>query len=387
MEKKISYLLNQFEKGTISESEKEELGFFVNSDPVSVANVIQELIIKEEGSSNFRMEDKWETVLSDILSSDRPRLKGNLKLFFIIRWTAAAVILIAVSSTFYSKINRNKRHVFATDFSPGSNKAILTLANGSKISLTDAANGNIANQEGVTISKTASGQLVYGISNVNEKGNQNKTNTISTPNGGEWQLRLPDGTMVWLNAASSLTYPSTFAGSKHRRVELNGEAYFEVSKDKLHPFIVHTVKQDVEVLGTYFNINSYSDEDLTKTTLMEGRVRVTKNDNQKSQMLSPGMQSTISEKEITVRTVDVEESIAWKKGYFMFINERQESILRKISRWYDVKIEYADEAAKDVVYYGTVSRFDKISKILEKFEHTGEVRFEIKGRKIIVYKK
>jgi transmembrane sensor len=227
--------------------------------------------------------------------------------------------------------------------------------------------------------------LVY---NVAESKNIEDTrlNTISTPNGGEWQIRLPDGSTVWLNAASSIQYSLNIGTAKQRIVKLDGEAYFEVAKDAAHPFIVETDKQSVEVLGTHFNINSYHDEIVTKTTLLEGSVRVLHHSSNQSEILKPGEQSIVSASGIDVKGVDMDEAIAWKNGYFMFNNEKQESILRKVARWYNVEIEYADPAAKEVMYYGTVSRFEKISKILTKFEQTGEVRFDIKGNKVIVYK-
>jgi ferric-dicitrate binding protein FerR (iron transport regulator) len=192
--------------------------------------------------------------------------------------------------------------------------------------------------------------------------------------------------LVWLNAASSLTYNLNLASAKQRLVKLQGEAYFEVAKDKAHPFVVSTEKQTVEVLGTHFNINSYPDERVTKTTLLEGSIRVSHRDTQETEILQPGEQSIVSSSGISVNEVDTDEFIAWTKGYFMFNNERQESIMRKLSRWYNVEVEYADEAAKNVMYYGTVSRFEKVSKVLRKFEQTGEVRFDIKANKIIVYK-
>ena len=159
-----------------------------------------------------------------------------------------------------------------------------------------------------------------------------------------------------------------------------------MAKDKAHPFIVKTAKQELEVLGTHFNINSYPDEPVTKTTLIEGSVRVANLDKSDTQILKPGQQSILINGGFEVKNVDTDEAVAWKNGYFMFNNEKQESILRKLARWYNVEIEYADQEAKNVMYYGTVSRFEKISKVLRKFEQTGEVRFDIKGNKIIVYK-
>ncbi|WP_343533570.1 FecR domain-containing protein [Pedobacter sp.] len=310
------------------------------------------------------------------------------------RWAAAAVILLALGSLIYlysggSKSLFHKQRSYASDALPGSNKAILVLADGRKISLSDVNNGNVAKEAGLSITKTADGQLVYNVlEEISSGATKDDTyNTIETPKGGVWQIKLPDGSSVWLNAASSLTYPISFAKGKNRIVELKGEAYFEVSKDKEHPFIVKTAKQEVEVLGTHFNINSYADESEVKTTLLEGSVKVVPYlAGEQANVLKPGEQSILNAKGINIKEVDADEAIDWKNGYFMFNNERQESIMRKIARWYNVQIEYADASAKDVMYYGSISRFENVSKLLRKFEQTGEVRFEINKNKITVYK-
>ncbi|MES2456816.1 MAG: FecR domain-containing protein [Bacteroidota bacterium] len=386
MEKRIQHLLKQFENGQIDQLEKQELLNYANTESIKVSHEIEKLIALQEDASDSLADEKWSLMLQNILSADKPRIVKRHTLFPYLRWAAAIIFLTAASSIVYFKTNRDKAYVFTADIAPGKNKAILTLANGRQISLTDAVSGSIAKQAGVSISKTANGQLVYKITNSRNFEDEHKTNKISTPNGGQWQIELPDGTKIWLNAATSLVYPLSFSGSKERRVELDGEAYFQVAKDKLHPFIVRTAKQEVEVLGTHFNINSYADEQFTKTTLLEGSVRVTKSDSHQTEMLSPGKQAVVWANGIKVTEVDVEESTAWKNGYFMFVNEKQESIMRKVSRWYNVKIEYADPAAREVMYYGTVSRYDHIAKVLRKFEQTGEVRFEIIGSKIIVHK-
>lgn len=311
----------------------------------------------------------------------------------LLRWAAAAVVLLALGSVIYlysgGKSLFHKQRTYASDAAPGSNKAILVLANGQKISLSDIHNGDVAKEAGLSITKTADGQLVYNIVDDKSDGatKEDTFNTIETPKGGVWQIKLPDGSSVWLNAASSLTYPISFAKGKKRMVELKGEAYFEVSKDKDHPFVVKTAKQEVEVLGTSFNINSYADESEVKTTLLEGSVRVMPYlAGQQPDVLKPGEQAILNERGMNIKEVDAEEAIDWKNGYFMFNNERQENIMRKIARWYNVQVEYADASAKDVMYYGSISRFENVSKVLRKFEQTGEVRFEINKNKITVYK-
>ena len=312
----------------------------------------------------------------------------------VFRWSAASIVLIGLASITYFFSSRDKvsdiNKPYASDFDPGSNKAVLVLADGRKISLTDIGNGAIAKEAGLSITKTSDGQLIYTVAKETTNGEsslRSAFNTIETPKGGMWQVKLPDGSSVWLNAASSLTYPLAFSGRDKRVVELKGEAYFEVAKDEKHPFIVKTTRQEVEVLGTHFNINSYSDESTVKTTLLEGSVRVKAQQiSLEAETLKPGQQSVLSAETFSVKNVDVEEAIAWKNGYFMFNNEKQESIMRKIARWYNVQVEYADAAARDVTYYGSISRFENVSKVLRKFEQTGEVKFEVEKDKIIVYK-
>ncbi|SDG24614.1 FecR protein [Pedobacter terrae] len=385
MEDRIHYLLQQFTAKTLSQAEREELLVLVENSTSLLSDEIIKMIIAEEEQAVNVVEEKWSPVLHKILAVDKPRRSPKRILMNSLKWAAAAVVFVAFSLTAYLSLHKKKEHVFTADIAPGKNKAILTLANGRKISLSDAMKGDVAKEAGFSITKTNDGQLVYKIAE-SENVNDDRLNTISTPNGGEWQIRLPDGSTVWLNAASSIQYALNICTARQRVVKLDGEAYFEVAKNATHPFIVETAKQAVEVLGTHFNINSYNDEKVTKTTLLEGSVRVTHKNTNESEVLKPGEQSFVTLSGMDVKEVDVDEAIAWKKGYFMFNNEKQESILRKLARWYNVEIEYADPAAKDVMYYGTVSRFEKISKVLRKFEQTGEVRFDIKDNKVIVYK-
>ncbi|WP_426326305.1 FecR family protein [Pedobacter sp. R-06] len=385
MEERIHYLLQQFTAKTLSQAEREELLFLAENSTSLLSDEIVKMIIAEEEHAPNVVEEKWSPVLNKILAVDKPIRSPKRILMKSLKWAAAAVVFIVFSFTAYLSLQKKKEHVFATDVAPGKNKAILTLADGKKISLSDAMNGNVAKEAGFSITKTAEGQLVYNVAG-SENVSDERLNTITTPNGGEWQIQLPDGSKVWLNAASSIQYSLNIGTAKQRVVKLDGEAYFEVAKNATHPFIVETDKQSVEVLGTHFNINSYKDELVTKTTLLEGSVRVSHKSTNESEILKPGEQSLVSISGIDVKEVNVDESIAWKNGYFMFDNERQESILRKVARWYNVEVEYADADAKNVMYYGTVSRFEKISKVLTKLEQTGQVRFDIKANKIIVYK-
>lgn len=387
MEERVNFLVQKFQDGQLTDVEKQELLAFVDDYPSVVSDEIVKMIAGHEKVKEEADQDKWNLIADQIVSVDRPLPVKKRRFSLYYKWAAAAVFIGALVTISILYKEKKEVHVFASNVVPGGKKAILILADGKKISLNDAANGDLIKQAGISISKTADGQLVYNVEKARHITDSTKMNTISTPNGGEWQIRLPDGSTVWLNAASSLEYPLNIGVAKNRTVKLTGEAYFEVAKDAAHPFIVETEKQKLEVLGTHFNVNSYTDEQMTRTTLLEGSVRVSIVKNlSASQILKPGEQSVLSNNGIKVNTVNTDESIAWKNGYFKFDNEKQESIMRKISRWYNVQVEYADPEAKEVVYYGTMSRFEKISQVLQKFEQTGEVRFDLKDNKLIVYK-
>ncbi len=268
-----------------------------------------------------------------------------------------------------------------TNVIPGGNKAMLTLSDGSKISLEDAASGSLAQQSGATITKTANGEVIYTPANGGAAGTS-ATNTISTPNGGRWQVRLPDGTTVWLNAASSLTYPVSFADAAQRRVTLSGEAYFEVAKDPSKPFLVETGDQHTEVLGTHFNINAYKDDGALRTTLLEGSVKVAAGHMEK--IIRPGEAAVLKQGRLQVSRADIAETMAWKNGMFRFDQETLQHIMQQIARWYDVEITYTDEQVKQLAFSGIISQFSDVSKVLRMLELTEQVHFLIDGRKITV---
>jgi len=298
---------------------------------------------------------------------------------------AAAVLIIAMAAVFFYLNPKDQVAVplAKNDINPGKNKALLTLADGRKISLTDALNGEVAKQPGVLISKNEKGQLVYQASaNAAGKG-ENEYNTIEAPKGGRWQVILPDGSKVFLNASSSLKYPVSFS-KRERRVELNGEAYFEISHNKNLPFRVIAKGQTVEVLGTHFNIMAYNDEPTLKTTLLTGSVRVATAG--ESLILKPGEQSQLAgEKMKVVQDVDLEDVMAWKNGYFKF-NESLAAVMAKVSRWYDVEISYETKPDPLFKYTGEISRDKNLSEILNMLEYTGNVHFKIEGRRVIVTK-
>ncbi|MBB5638628.1 ferric-dicitrate binding protein FerR (iron transport regulator) [Pedobacter cryoconitis] len=270
---------------------------------------------------------------------------------------------------------------YANDIPAGSNKAYLTLANGKKLVLTNLTNGTMLQEAGVKITKTADGQLVYTAVDQGSKAST-QYNSIETPRGGQYQLNLPDGTRVWINSASSLKYPASFASLKERKVELSGEAYFEVAKDKKHPFIVKSGKQEIQVLGTHFDVDAYPDEHTIKTTLLEGSVKLNK-----QVILKPGEQAELRGEKFNVSEVNVNDAIDWKNGEFAFTNEPLASILKKVSRWYDVDIVYTYAPLKMPTFTGSVSRSENISAVLKMLEETSNVRFSIEGRRISVLTK
>jgi len=299
----------------------------------------------------------------------------------------AATILLCLSIAAYFTFRQSSSNsentasiIKQNDLPPGSNKAILTLGNGRHIVLTGASNGKIAQQGNMAISKTAEGQIVYN-------GTDNGTaapvyNTTATPRGGEYHLTLADGTNVWLNAASSITYPTAFTGHD-RTVQITGEVYFEVSHDQHKPFRVISRGQAVEVLGTHFNINAYDDEPAIKTTLFEGAVKVSRD--AKSTTLKPGEQAVdnINSSSIHVTNdFNSEEVIAWKNGKFYFDYTDINTVMRQIARWYDVDVVYQGKIPSKRLS-GSFTKYTNASKALSILEYAG-INFKIEGRRIIV---
>lgn len=311
----------------------------------------------------------------------------KVKLWPRIAVAAAILVVLSTGLIFYfnteSAAKREAELQAATkSITTGGDKAVLTLAGGKKINLTDAGIGNIAKEAGVSITKSKDGQLVYTIiDQPDARSTEVSYNSVATPMGGKYKVVLPDGTNVWLNAASSLRYPSTFSGAGQRRVELRGEAYFEVFHNEAQPFIVKTAVQEIEVLGTHFNVNAYDDEPLAKTTLLEGSVRLNGNT-----LLKPGQQGVSKDKAVTVQDVDVATFVDWKNGDFSFAGEDFRGVMRKIARWYDVDIFYDESVPERIKLGGWMSRSKNISSILKLIESTGKVHFKIEGRRITVYK-
>jgi len=293
---------------------------------------------------------------------------------------ASILVCIAIGLVYY-QYNQRKDDTRLAAIVPGSNKAVLTLSDGSKIDLSDISKGTLAKQSGITITKTADGELVYTVVE-NKSTNELQFNTIETPRGGQYQISLPDGTKVWLNASSSLIYPTSF-GAGERKVKLQGEAYFEVMHDKTRQFKVMSNDQIITVLGTHFNVSAYKDDHRIVTTLLQGKVRVQLNDLDVYAELSPGEQSILVGHNFSVEKIDNDDAIAWKNNSFVFDNEELGSIMRKISRWYDVDVVCPPEMEK-MPFSGTVSRNKNIRQALRIMELTGTVHFGVEGRRITV---
>jgi transmembrane sensor len=316
-------------------------------------------------------------------------LRQSSKRFIFLRIVAAASIigLILVGTFFW--FNRDeqrevsqtevRKNGYKNDVLPGGDKAILTLADGSTIVLDDAQNGALT-QQGATKVIKLGGKLAYDPTGAGST--EVVYNTITTPRGGQYQIELPDGSQVWLNAASSLRFPTAFAG-KERRVEISGEAYFEVAKNKNMPFVVSVNGAEVQVLGTHFNVMAYQEEDVVKTTLLEGVVQFVSGNS--TSLLKPGQQSQLT-KEGQVKVVsgiDVDEVMAWKNGMFHFENVDIETIMQQLSRWYDVEVVFKSKNTREQ-FVVEMPRSSKLSDVLRVLELTGDIKFEIEGKKVIV---
>lgn len=303
---------------------------------------------------------------------------------------AVSAIIFGIAIFYYKNdhsLQKNHSIAYQNDVAPGTTGATLTLADGSKINLDHSSKGTIASQSGINISKTANGQLNYELKKQSSAPNQ--INTLSTARGQTYTINLPDGSKIILNAASSLTYSASLMERGLRRVKLEGEAYFQISKDKKHPFLVESKGQTVEVLGTEFNVNAYKEEMTVKTTLLEGSVKVTPvsaaSPSSQSILLKPNQQAILSASNaIAVHQADIEEVIAWKNGEFLFKEDDFKTVMRKIARWYDVEVIYETSTPENFQLGGFSSRSRNISVILKMIEKTGAARFRIDGKKVYV---
>jgi len=353
-----------------------------------ILNILEEEYDKSPDGGAYD-PDRWEEVFKKIESRiEDPQANKPKTIRFRFRITLAiAALLMAISVISIILYNLGKpqdltTEIKAANIKPGKNAATLTLASGKKIYLDEHGIGELAQEPGVRITKNQNGELIYTVINTNASDNT-KYNTLSTANGETAKVILPDGTKVWLNAASSITYPSSFAAAPRREVSLIGEAYFEAKHDKQHPFSVKSSNQNVEVLGTSFNINGYADQPATLTTLLTGKVKIERNGTLK--YLNPGQQAqnTLQSLKI-IDDVDVSDVTAWKDGYFVF-SDKLENIMADIAKWYDVKVIYENSPDLSVELQGRISRQKELREVLGLLEkYSGGVKFQVKDKTIIV---
>ncbi|MGN7819852.1 FecR family protein [Chitinophaga sp. 22536] len=339
-----------------------------------------------ETSGEAGLEPETEALVQKVMY-DRIMQKVRAPQKRSYRWAyaaaAAVLVLVAAGGIFLfprkqaPSVAVAEKSVFHNDIKPGGNKATLTLANGSIVVLDDVAADSLAPQGNSKITRTGNGQLSYQPSGAPQ---QVVYNTLSTPAGGQFRLTLPDGSRVWLNAASSITFPTAFTG-KDRIVELKGEAYLEVSHNPQQPFKVKVRDMEVSVLGTHFNINAYPNEAGIRTTLLEGSVRV--NNDGQSYILKPGQQAQLQPNgQFSLQQVDTEDITAWKDGQFSFNDADIHTVMRQVARWYGAEVVYQGNVTHH--FMGTIPRDVPVSRLLKMLELTGRVSFVVEGNKIIV---
>jgi ferric-dicitrate binding protein FerR (iron transport regulator) len=396
----FSDLLQRYRLGTCSEEEKERVEGWYNERRNDIYNPLTEA---EEEIAGARIYSNVQEVLTSA-TAERVIPIWRKKSTW---WVAAGTMMLMATAGYFLLTHKDPVPVIVhapkpetRPVTPGGNKALLTLGDGSVIVLDSAANGALSQQGKTIVLKKQDGQLIYQ-SRHNCNQDAVAWNTISTPRGGQYQVVLPDGTKVWLNAVSSLRFPAGFTG-KERVVELTGEAYFEVKpvtppaggENEKMPFVVKIVTRDgngaeIKVLGTHFNINAYDDEPMIKTTLLEGSVKVSAigpgSAGSKSAMLKPGEQVSISQSSQLSQPIPVqtEEAVAWKDGRFVFNEASVETVMREIARWYDVEIVYAGKVPAEK-FEGEIPRNSNITEVFKILE-LSNVHCKIEGRKITVF--
>lgn len=375
-------LLRKYRLGILTEEEKAILeSWYLHQLQHSTDSTLSEEELKEDFS---KLSEK-------VLENIKPNKKKDIHKYIKLSIAAASILIISFVVALYS--NRDSDVLTDKDklssleenkIVPGSKKAILTLGNNTQVVLDEGLDGRISDQGGIQIKKTEDGKVLYTV----VEGTQTNSteivyNSISTPSGGEYEIQLADGTKVWLNALSSIRFPTKFQGNS-RQVEVTGEVFFDVSHNAKMPFQVVTGRQLVEVLGTQFNINAYEKE--IKTSLLEGSVRVSSTGSNKHRILKPGDQSILfSSSSMDVKQVDMEQVLAWKNGYFIFDNDDFEGVMNQIERWYDVTVDYSDPV-QNIKLGGAIARKRNLQDVLSLLELSANVKFKLEGRKVIVSK-
>ncbi|OOQ60303.1 FecR family protein [Mucilaginibacter pedocola] len=369
MEKEhLRELFKKYKAGTCTEEEKALLEAWY-------------LQYNEQGLdiSSKKIKAIGERIFRELPGNEHAFIKIGLQLAAA---AAAIGIAITIALNIFFSASEELKMSNTPKILPGKNTALLTLANGQQIGLDTASNGNIVRQQGFAITKAANGLIIYKSIHGTDEPTTTGMNAIATPKGGQWQVKLPDGTTVRINSASSLQYRANLINGRYREVYLKGEAYFEVAKDRNHPFIVKTAGQQIEVLGTHFNVNAYPDEPDTRTTLAEGSVKVTTVSGN-SRTISPGHQAILTNGNITVDQADTDDILAWTKGSFHFHDENIREIMRQVARWYDIEVIYNANAPQHGLN-GRISRSKELSQVLQALEATGSVHFKQEGRRITV---
>lgn len=377
---RLRYLLSRYAGKTITQAEQSELSDFLNA----ADNQTQLELLIEEAWIQSGEEDE---IFFPSPQLSRESVPQPLKRVYWHRWAAAALLLIAATSAWLlvtrtrkaDKLPRAVTENIKKDVSPGSTKAMLTLANGNVIALDSSLKGTLAKQGDVNL-HVSPGMLKYD-QNRQTSANSIAYNILKTPKGGQYQLELPDGSKVWLNAASSLKFPTAFVG-KERRVELSGEAYFEVARNASQPFFVSVNNASIAVLGTSFNVMAYADEAAMRTTLLEGAVKVSQAN--ASSLLKPGEQSLLEPngKMEVIEKADVSLAVAWKNGLTSFKSADIKTIMRQVERWYDVEVVYSG-AIPVRSFTGDIPRDANLSELLRLLE-ISRIHFKMEQRKLIV---
>ncbi len=383
---RIAYLIAGYIRESLTEQEQEELNDWVNASDHNM-RLFEDLTDENNLQANLAWMDQVKSEESFRALLDKGAFKKNPKWSKLSpAWMAAAAIILLTGLFFIYRYTRSPK-VSAVEIAmgdssklqPGGNRATLTFADGSIVDLTTAKNGLIKKEQGSDISKLNDGELIY-VADGTVAANA-AMNILSTPIGGQYQLKLPDGTKVWMNAATTLKYPTHFPGDE-RRVELEGEAYFEVAKNEKQPFrVVLADSAGITVLGTHFNIMAYPEEMAKEVTLLEGTVAV--NHRNELDRLEPGMQANITNAGITRQAgVDTAGITGWKNGLFVFHDVPIEFIMRQVERWYDAKVVYQGAIKQD--FTATILRSEPVTKLLRILELNGYVHFKIENKTIYV---
>ena len=388
-ENEFNELISRYISGEITSSEKltllEMLDKQENLDSLDL--IMRDNLAKAE--NDFATEEQtleFVNKLNTRITSKTIKLElKESKIFKLKNWIVAATLVVAVGlgATYIANNDQDQDEQMAmvekevtSEITPAVSGAILTLADGSQIVLDSLGNGQIAQQSNTTVSNK-DGKLIYN----SQKGASTVYNTMTTPKAQKYTLQLADGTKVWLNASSSIKFPTTFSGNT-REVSITGEAYFEVSPDKKRPFIVESRGMEIEVLGTHFNVNAYDDEDMIRTTLLEGSVVITQS--KKSKKLYPGQQAVVNNiGDISLdKNVNLSQVMSWKNGLFYFENSSLQEVMRELSRWYDVDVVYNDRIPNRN-FEGEIQRNLKLSEVLRILE-LNKVNFKLEGRTVLI---